>query len=97
MFKIKEMRLLGNLQDIFNCLLEPPLTFTDWMDAFSHLTKQLTNEPTVILLDEISWMGSKDTTFISKLKNWWDLELQRFPSLVVIFCGSVSTWIEKTS
>jgi len=26
----------------------------------------------VILLDEISWMGDKDPTFIPKLKEWWD-------------------------
>ncbi len=73
----------------------PPLTFTDWSDAFSHLTLHLTNKPTVILLDEISWIGSEDPTFIPKLKNWWDLEVQKFPHLFVIFCGSVSIWIEK--
>lgn len=73
----------------------PPLTFLDWSDAFSHLSRKLSSEPTVILFDEISWMGSKDPTFIPKLKNWWDLELQRFPKLTLILCGSVSTWIQE--
>lgn len=72
----------------------PPLTFLDWADAFSHITNHLTNEPTVILFDEISWMGSKDPTFIPKLKVWWDLELQQFSKLTLIFCGSVSSWID---
>lgn len=71
-----------------------PLAFHDWSEAFLHLTAHLTQEPTVILLDEISWMSDKDPSFISKFKNWWDMQLQQFPKLTVILCGSVSTWIE---
>jgi hypothetical protein len=37
-------------------------------------------------------MASKDPSFIPKLKAWWDK--QTFPILLV-FCGSVSTWIEE--
>jgi AAA+ ATPase superfamily predicted ATPase len=73
----------------------PPFTFQDWSDGFEHLSLHLSEEPTVILLDEISWMGHKDPLFIAKLKNWWDLKLQQFPHLTVVLCGSVSTWIEK--
>ena len=72
-----------------------PLTFNDWMDAFLHLLNQLTNEPTVILFDEISWMGSLDPLFVAKIKDWWDRFLQDYPHLTLIFCGSVSLWIEK--
>ena len=80
------------LSELFNI---PPFTFTDWTDGFAHLTKYLTKQPTVILFDEISWMGSKDPTFVPKMKIWWDLVLQNFPSVILIFCGSVSTWIDK--
>ncbi|HLB52582.1 MAG TPA: ATP-binding protein [Chlamydiales bacterium] len=73
----------------------PPFTITDWSDAFAHLSNYLTTKPTVILFDEISWMGSKDPTFVSKLKIWWDLVLQNHPSVVFILCGSISTWIDK--
>ena len=73
----------------------PPLTFKDWSDAFINLTEQLTTQPTVILLDEISWMGDKDPAFIGKLKIWWDLYLQKYTNLTLILCGSVSTWIEE--
>lgn len=73
----------------------PPFTFKDWSDGFAHLAQHLTKEPTVVLLDEISWMGSKDPTFIPKLKLWWDLTLKDYPNLILIFCGSVSTWIEE--
>lgn len=73
----------------------PPFTVIDWSDAFAHLSRYLTEKPTVILFDEISWMGSKDPTFISKMKIWWDLALQNHPSIILILCGSISTWIDK--
>ncbi len=73
----------------------PSFTFTDWSDGFAHLSRHLTKKPTVILFDEISWMASKDPTFISKLKVWWDLVLQNHPSVTLILCGSISTWIDK--
>ncbi len=69
----------------------PALTFHDWSDAFEHLSLHL-RKGDLVLLDEISWMGAKDPTFISKLKGWWD---RQTTPVLVVFCGSVSTWIEK--
>lgn len=69
----------------------PPLTFHDWSDAFESLS-YYSKPGDIILLDEISWMSAKDPTFIPKLKVWWDK--QTCPLLLVI-CGSVSTWIEE--
>jgi hypothetical protein len=37
-------------------------------------------------------MGSKDPSFVPKLKAWWDKQKQ---PILVVFCGSVSTWIEE--
>jgi AAA+ ATPase superfamily predicted ATPase len=82
----------SQLASLFNL---PPFTFADWSDAFAHLSRLLTLKPTVILFDEISWMGLKDPTFTSKLKVWWDLVLQNHPSIIFILCGSISTWIDK--
>ncbi len=83
---------MRQLATLFN---RPLSTCTDWSDAFAQLSKQLTGKPTVVLFDEISWMGSKDPTFTSKLKVWWDLVLQNHPSVVLILCGSISTWIDQ--
>jgi len=49
----------------------------------------------IVLFDEISWMGAEDSTFIPKLKAWWDIAASEKPSFLLIMCGSVSTWIEK--
>ena len=82
-------------QQISQCFNIPPFSFDDWSDGFAHVTKHLTQKPTVLLLDEISWMGSKDPTFVPKLKVWWDVTLKNYPHLILVFCGSVSTWIEE--
>lgn len=69
----------------------PPMTFIDWSDAFEHLSLYV-KPGDIILFDEISWMGSKDPSFIPKLKVWWDKQTTH---IALIFCGSVSTWIEE--
>ncbi len=69
----------------------PPFTFQDWSDAFQSLNRHLKPHD-IILFDEISWMGSKDPSFIPKLKAWWDK--QALP-IMSVFCGSISTWIEE--
>jgi AAA+ ATPase superfamily predicted ATPase len=72
----------------------PPFTVVDWDNAFQHLTLHLTKEPTVILLDEISWMALEDPNFVGKLKDWWDLNLHDKSQFMLVLCGSVSTWVE---
>jgi AAA+ ATPase superfamily predicted ATPase len=69
----------------------PPMTFLDWSDAFEHLRLHI-RPGDIILFDEISWMGAKDSTFIPKLKAWWD---KQSIHMLLVFCGSVSTWIEE--
>ena len=69
----------------------PPMTFSDWSDAFEHLSAHI-KAGDIILFDEISWMGAKDLSFIPKLKAWWDKQTIH---ILLVFCGSVSTWIEE--
>lgn len=67
----------------------------DWDDVLFAFSKEISEtEKTVVLLDEISWMAHGDPNFIGKLKNWWDLHISH-KNVLLIFCGSVSTWIEK--
>jgi len=69
----------------------PLITFLDWSDAFAYLVLHV-KAGDIILFDEISWMGAKDPTFIPKLKAWWDMQSGH---ITLVFCGSVSTWIEE--
>ncbi len=67
----------------------------DWSALFTLLADQTKTGRVIILLDEISWMGSLDPTFLGKLKTAWDHEFKKNPKLIMVLCGSVSTWIEK--
>jgi AAA+ ATPase superfamily predicted ATPase len=73
----------------------PDVQANDWTDLFFLMSKETTHGRVIVLLDEISWMGSKDVNFLGKLKNAWELYLKKNPKLILILCGSVSSWIEK--
>lgn len=72
----------------------PGLSSENWFQAFEQLSALIgTDTKTVVLLDEISWMGGYDHDFPGYLKNAWDLHFSRRPNLIVVLCGSVSSWI----
>jgi len=73
----------------------PRVSFSTWSDGFRFLGAQIGNEEVIVLFDEISWMGGLDPSFLGSLKIWWDQEASKKQGLVLILCGSVSTWIEK--
>ncbi len=74
----------------------PNLVPQNWLQAFQMLDNALPKSgKTVLLLDEISWMGAYDATFPSTLKIAWDKMFSRHESLIVVLCGSVSSWISK--
>ena len=68
----------------------------DWYSAFVRLDAAISDrQRTVVLLDEISWMAFDDKTFASVLKNAWDDLFKAHPRLVLVACGSVSSWIRE--
>jgi len=74
----------------------PRLTPPGWFDAFRMLNGAIDDRRrTVVLLDEISWMGKFDQNFPGRLKSAWDTELKKHPRLILVVCGSVSAWIRK--
>lgn len=73
----------------------PALLSDDWGDLFFALAGKCEKGRVLVVLDEITWMGSKDPTFLGKLKNAWDLHFKKNPELVLILSGSNSSWINK--
>ncbi|MCK4870871.1 MAG: AAA family ATPase [Gammaproteobacteria bacterium] len=71
------------------------LVTKDWSDLFRTLADRVQKGRVVVLLDEISWMAYGDQTFLPKLKNAWDLYFKKNNQLLLIVCGSASSWIEK--
>lgn len=73
----------------------PKIQVSEWIEHFTFLGNQTKGKKIVIVLDEISWMGSEDPDFLGQLKNAWDLHFSENPDLILILCGSVSSWIEE--
>ena len=67
-----------------------------WSRAFRQLDELLADRGrTVVLLDEISWMGGYDPDFAGYLKEAWDEYLHKHANLIFVLCGSVSAWIAE--
>lgn len=74
----------------------PDRAVSTWFDAFARLDDAIDDErPMVVFLDEISWMGKYDPDFAGELKYAWDNRFRKHDKLVMVICGSVSTWITK--
>ena len=71
-------------------------TPASWTEAFDLLDRAIDRRRrTVVLLDEISWMGGYDSDFPGYLKTAWDTLFRRHDRLVMVLCGSVNAWIKK--
>ncbi len=74
----------------------PHPKFENWGDIFWLLGECAQKVGRVlILLDEISWMGLEDPTFLPKLKDAWDRFFKKNGELILVLCSSASSWIEK--
>lgn len=69
--------------------------FDDWSEAFAALDDAIDARRTVVMLDEISWMGGWDPDFPGYLKTAWDATLRGHDNLVLVICGSVNAWIKQ--
>lgn len=73
----------------------PKIQVSEWIEHFTFIGNQAKGKKIIIVLDEISWMGSEDPDFLGQLKTAWDLHFSENPDLILILCGSVSSWIEE--
>ncbi len=72
-----------------------PFKFDHWNHALDMLAGLTSQGEVVIFFDEISWMAGSDKDFIGKLKGIWDTKFKKNPQLLLILCGSVTSWIEE--
>ena len=82
-------------QQIHRQLGIPAPRADDWNTLLWTLADRTRVGRYLVVLDEINWLGSKDPTFLGKLKNAWDAEFSQNPQLILILSGSLSGWIER--
>jgi uncharacterized protein len=73
----------------------PIARYDDWGNALWAVADKVRTGRVLLLFDEISWMGSKDPTFLGKIKNFWEQHLKKNNKLIFAVCGSASAWIEE--
>lgn len=73
----------------------PPMKFENWNHALATLATLTAKGRVIIFLDEISWMAGSDKDFAAKLKGAWDTQFKKNKELILVLCGSVSSWIQE--
>ena len=71
-------------------------TPTNWRDAFSLLAKHLESLPEgkkVVFIDELPWMDTPCSKFVSALEHFWNSWATMRKDIVLIVCGSATSWI----
>jgi uncharacterized protein len=73
---------------------------TTWQEAFRYLAKYLSELPTteskhVVFIDEMPWLDKPKSDFISALEFFWNQHVSKMDNVLLIACGSASSWIRK--
>ncbi len=75
---------------------------SDWFEAFSRLRELLEKSDIqrdamtgkrVVFLDEVPWMDTPKSGFKSALDYFWNSWASSHPDIVLIVCGSATSWI----
>lgn len=67
-----------------------------WLEAFSLLSTYLKNsadEKKIVFLDELPWMDTPRSNFISAFEHFWNGWASARKDIVLIICGSATSWI----
>lgn len=72
-------------------------TPSNWLNAFVRLDREIRDDGrwTVVMLDEIAWLGYYDPMFSDTVRIAWENYWKRHDRLIVVICGSVSSWIKE--
>ncbi len=77
---------------------EQPLAPVNWLEAFDRLIALLEhkaedNVRQVVFLDELPWMDTAKSAFLSAFEHFWNGWGSGRDNLMLIVCGSATTWI----
>lgn len=72
----------------------------NWHQAFEYLANYLERfanrkSKVVVFLDEMPWMNTPRSGFLSALEYFWNQYGSRMKNLLLIACGSATTWMKR--
>ena len=68
----------------------------DWIEAFSYLEQlieQSSEKKKIVFIDEIPWMDTPRSNFITALEYFWNSFASARKDVLLIICGSATSWI----
>ena len=71
----------------------------NWIEAFSLLKKLLKSGDSgrkVVFIDELPWMDTPRSKFVRALENFWNGWCSARKDIVLIVCGSATSWMIRT-
>ncbi len=74
---------------------------TNWSWAFQYLIDYIRfisesrKSKLVIFIDELPWLDTPRSGFVSALEHFWNQHLSKMNNVLLIGCGSASSWIQK--
>ncbi|GAA4436130.1 ATP-binding protein [Ravibacter arvi] len=75
----------------------PPKTPDSWPEAFSMLSLYLEQLPQkekkIIFFDELPWLDTMHSGFLSAFDYFWNSWCSRRPDIGVVICGSAASWM----
>ena len=71
---------------------------TNWHEAFRQLAnylEQCQEARKVVFFDEMPWIDTQKSDFVSELEYFWSSWVQNRDDIVFIACGSATTWMKE--
>ncbi len=82
--------------EMLSCGLQSNKKPADWIDVFfmlRQIIEQSKQQRKVILLDELPWMDTPRSGFISALEHFWNSWASSRHDVVLVVCGSSTSWM----
>ena len=72
---------------------------TNWLEAFAllkgKLEQQKKTKRKVIFIDEIPWLDTSKSGFLTAFEHFWNGWASGRPDIFLIICGSATSWVSK--
>lgn len=95
--KLTENQLIAFCTTLKNYGAEYERQPQNWFEAFDELRKVVkkhsAKKRVVVFIDEMPWLDTKDSGFITAFENFWNGFGDGCHNLMLIVCGSATTWI----
>ena len=72
---------------------KPPKNWYEAFDLLIHCLENSADERKIVFMDELPWMDTQQSYFISALEHFWNSWATKQKNLTVVICGSAASWM----